>query len=185
MNYTTVFDLSKGHFFDQAYIPFWIGVCFWVIGFLTLLDLRRYQRAKLLEIVRDHLFRDRTLFLLPMGVLLLVISLGIAISTAVKIGSVVQELADGRAETAEGVVSVEYVQPEGGHTKGDIIRVAGVAFEIDNFAGGLGYHLSIAHGGALTEGSRVRIYYDEKAGSYLLSNRRILRLDKVVDGTGN
>lgn len=60
----------------------------------------------------------------------------------------------------EGIVHVLHTQPAGGHDIGDIIRVGDVEFEINAFAIAFGYTRTLAHGGALTEGTYVRIYYD-------------------------
>jgi hypothetical protein len=66
-------------------------------------------------------------------------------------------------KTVEGEVQVVFQQEFGSHSKGDVVVVDGVEFEVNpNWrTDRLTYRRSIALGGSLTQGSWVRIeYYD-------------------------
>lgn len=57
----------------------------------------------------------------------------------------------------EGVVRVHSTQPWDGHAPGDQIEVDGQRFEINYFRHGACYGDTIARGGVLREGARVRL----------------------------
>ncbi len=65
-------------------------------------------------------------------------------------------------EVIEGPVRVLRTQPANGHAPGDLINVGGREIEI-NFFGeiGPGYRQTIAHGGVLQDGRRVRLFVHE------------------------
>jgi len=67
-------------------------------------------------------------------------------------------LREGRCEVVEGVVEVMYQQPEGGHAPGDRIRVGGRKFEYSYFTSRLAYNRTVAHGGVLVQGAKVRVH---------------------------
>jgi hypothetical protein len=69
----------------------------------------------------------------------------------------------------EGIVQVLHTEAAGGHDKGDIITVGNVEFDVSYYVSTCAYKQSIAHGGALTEGTDARIYYTDY--------RTILRID--------
>jgi hypothetical protein len=69
----------------------------------------------------------------------------------------------------EGIVHVLHTESAGGHDKGDMIAVGNVKFEVSYYVSTCAYKQSIAHGGALTEGTDARIYYTDY--------RTILRID--------
>lgn len=62
-------------------------------------------------------------------------------------------------QVAEGPVQVLHQQPYHGHSEGDRIRVGGQEFVISYFYYTPAYTKTIAHKGALTEGTYARIYY--------------------------
>ena len=66
---------------------------------------------------------------------------------------------DKQYEIVEGPVEVLHQQPATGHSKGDVIRVNGREFEVNYFYATPAYHNTIAHKGALKEGTYARIYY--------------------------
>ena len=68
----------------------------------------------------------------------------------------------------EGPVQVLHQQPYHGHSEGDRIRVDGQEFVISYFYYTPAYRNTIAHSGALKEGTYARIYY---------FNGEILRVD--------
>jgi hypothetical protein len=74
-----------------------------------------------------------------------------------------------QSKITEGIVHVSHTQPAGGHDKGDILTVGNVKFEVSYYVSTCAYKQSIAHGGALTEGTDARIYYADY--------RTILRID--------
>lgn len=66
-----------------------------------------------------------------------------------------------RYHVIEGIVRVEYEQPESGHAKGDIIKINDRQLEVDHFVMTRAYKKTIAHGGVLKEGVYARLYvYD-------------------------
>ena len=68
----------------------------------------------------------------------------------------------GDAETVEGTVHVLRTQPAGGHKPGDLVEIAGVQFVVDRFRQiTAAYTQTIAHGGVLSEGTHVRVWYWE------------------------
>lgn len=67
-------------------------------------------------------------------------------------------LQNGECETTEGTVEVLHRQPATGHAPGDRIRVGSREFQFNYFHGTLAYRETIAHGGALTQGRRVRLH---------------------------
>lgn len=67
----------------------------------------------------------------------------------------------GKAEVAEGEVTVLHTQPRSGHTSGDRIRVDGQEFEVNYFEAGPGYHRTLAYGGVLDAGVHARLYHHD------------------------
>lgn len=65
----------------------------------------------------------------------------------------------GKAQVAEGPVTVLHTQPYSGHTGGDRLRIGDQEFEVDYFQSGPGYHLTLAHGGVLNAGVQARVYH--------------------------
>jgi hypothetical protein len=107
-------------------------------------------------------------FLLAWGGIWTVFHLPWSISATSTYITLYQEYTTHRYDVVEGSVHVQEIQPAGGHAPGDRIHVGTVSFEVDQWANSPGYHRSIAHGGILTEGAIVRIWY---------SNNTILRID--------
>lgn len=68
-------------------------------------------------------------------------------------------LRDGHASVVEGTVELLYEQPKGGHAPGDRIRVNGREFQYSNFRATLAYRRTVANGGILTNGAKVRLHY--------------------------
>jgi hypothetical protein len=68
-------------------------------------------------------------------------------------------LRNGRCGIAEGVVRVLRQQPAGGHAAGDRVRLGDREFEVNYYRSTLAYNQTIAHGGALTDGTRARVHY--------------------------
>ena len=69
-------------------------------------------------------------------------------------------------QTAEGVVKVLHQQPAQGHSQGDLIEINSKQFEINYYVIAPGYRQTIAHGGALSEGTFARVHY---SGDTILS----------------
>jgi hypothetical protein len=68
----------------------------------------------------------------------------------------------GDFEVIEGPVRVLRIQPASGHAPGDLIDIAGRTIEINFFAEiGPGYRQTIARGGVLQDGRRVRLFVHE------------------------
>jgi hypothetical protein len=71
-------------------------------------------------------------------------------------------------QIVEGPVQILHQQPATGHSKGDIVSVNGMQFEVNYFLATPAYCKTLAHGGALSAGTYARIYY---------SDSEILRVD--------
>ena len=80
----------------------------------------------------------------------------------------VRAYADGDAQIAEGIVHVLHKQPAGGHAAGDLVEINGVKLRVEYFRFTSAYKRTIAHGGALSEGARVRVWHYDG---------RVLRVD--------
>jgi hypothetical protein len=74
-------------------------------------------------------------------------------------GTYTRALREDRCEVVEGTVEVLHLQPKSGHDAGDRIRVGGREFQYSYFAATLSYHRTVAHGGALTDGAKVRLHH--------------------------
>ena len=70
-------------------------------------------------------------------------------------------LRSGRCEVTEGTVRVLSQQPRVGHAGGDRVRVGDREFRIDYFSATLSYRQTIAYGGALTDGAKVRLHHSD------------------------
>jgi hypothetical protein len=68
-------------------------------------------------------------------------------------------LQNGRCDVVEGTVEVLQRQPESWHAGGDLVRVGGHKFEVDYFDATPAYNRTIAHGGVLWQGNRVRLHH--------------------------
>lgn len=79
------------------------------------------------------------------------------------INSLVDAYEQKQYQVVEGEVHVLHQQPATGHSRGDIIVVNGVQFEVDYFFATPAYHNTIAHGGVLKDGVCARIYYSDGA----------------------
>lgn len=77
----------------------------------------------------------------------------------------------GTFDIVEGTVHVASRQPASGHAPGDMIQVNGRALEVNYFNAEPGYHTTLAYGGALEEGARVRL---------AVKKGRILRLERFA-----
>jgi len=79
-----------------------------------------------------------------------------------------------------GQVHVLHEQAIGGHDDPDLLEIDGAVFEVAD-AMSFGYTQSITHGGALTEGSRVVVYYCLcPSNPSVPSPPTILRIDSVA-----
>ena len=65
----------------------------------------------------------------------------------------------GQASIVEGTVTVRHEQPVTGHDKADIVRVDGAELRVHHFRLTPAYKATIAHGGALTQGAKVRVWH--------------------------
>ncbi len=74
-----------------------------------------------------------------------------------------------QSKITEGIVHVSHVQSTCDRGTGDTIKVGNASFEVCYYVSTCAYKQSIAHGGALTEGTYARIYYTDY--------RTILRID--------
>ena len=63
-------------------------------------------------------------------------------------------------QVAEGIVHVTHTQPAYGHDKGDVIKIGNVELVVNAYLETFGYKATISHGGALTEGTYARVFYD-------------------------
>jgi hypothetical protein len=145
--YSTIYELGA----VPAY-AFWHCGFFVVMGLGVLYAVRR----------RGH----------PVGVLwgigaLLLGGIGIA-AVSVEHISAYRAYKNRNFETIEGIVHVVSRQPHAGHAPGDHLEVNGRTVEVNYFDAQPGYHTTLAYGGALDEGTRVRL---------AVSNGRILRLE--------
>jgi hypothetical protein len=73
--------------------------------------------------------------------------------------ALVRAYRDGAAQVVEGTVQVISRQPEGGHARGDLIRIGEVRFGVDYFSLTPAYSQTIAHGGALRDGVQARVWH--------------------------
>jgi hypothetical protein len=67
-------------------------------------------------------------------------------------------LGDGKCDVIEGIVEVLHQEPKHGHSGGDRIRVNGREFRYSYFSSTLSYNQTVAHGGVLTPGTKVRLH---------------------------
>lgn len=109
-----------------------------------------------------------SVFLLVWGMFWLLVSSVSAFTGGMRYWTLSRVYTTQQYAVVEGSVAVQTIQPAGGHARGDAIRVGGMPFEINQYDAAPGYHRSITHGGRLTAGSIVRIWYHEGV---------ILRLD--------
>jgi hypothetical protein len=65
----------------------------------------------------------------------------------------------GECNVVEGTVEVLHRQPATGHDAGDLVRVGGQEFRVNYFHATAGYNRTLAHGGALAGGVRVRLHH--------------------------
>jgi len=80
-------------------------------------------------------------------------------------------------QIAEGVVHVLQTQPASGHDEGDILVIGDVQLDVDAYLMTFGYKTTIAQGGALTEGTYARIFYDYNPNANKYSQYTILQVD--------
>jgi hypothetical protein len=99
--------------------------------------------------------------LLAFGVLWSIVHVAVYTITWAQVGSLAAAYRSGRCHVVEGDVTVLHEQPRHGHDDGDIVSIDGVVFEIDYFGSSGGYRQTIAHGGLLTDGAYVRVYYHD------------------------
>lgn len=68
-------------------------------------------------------------------------------------------LRDGACDVVEGAVVVLHRQPATGHDAGDLVRVGNNEFRVNYFHATAAYNRTLAHGGALSDGVRVRLHH--------------------------
>lgn len=68
-------------------------------------------------------------------------------------------LRTGACNVVEGVVVVHHQQPATGHDAGDLVRVGNVEFRVNYYKASAGYNRTLAHGGVLADGVRVRLHH--------------------------
>jgi hypothetical protein len=147
--YSTVYEMSV--------VP---AYAFWHCGFFVLLGLGAF---------RVSLHRDRPGAVLWGVVALLLGGAGLVAVSNGHVGAY-WALSHQNFDTIEGTVHVASRQPASGHAPGDMIDVSGRTLEVNYFNAEPGYHTTLAYGGALEEGARVRL---------AVSNGRILRLERM------
>jgi hypothetical protein len=89
---------------------------------------------------------------------LAVATLGVGV-TLVRGWTYTAALRDGRAEVVEGAVKVLHWQPASGHAPGDLVEVGGRVFRVNFFHTTQAYSRTLAHGGDLNDGVRVRLHH--------------------------
>ena len=149
--FTTVFEItrnSNGIFGDEVF-RLLIGVVA-LVGSVTLLvrNVRRRENAK------DYI---GPVFVLIWSLAWL--SMHLLPNVFGHINKLVSAYREERYEIVEGPVQVLWQQPYHGHSQGDRIRVNGKEFVVSYFYATPAYTKTIAHGGALTQGTYARIYY--------------------------
>ncbi len=112
-------------------------------------------------------------FLLVWSVIwLLGTAIGFSLNFA-KSYALLRTYSDGTAQVVEGTVHVLREQPAEGHAPGDLVEVNGTELEVDRFVVTPAYTRTIAYGGALREGARVRVWHHEG---------KVLRVDIPPEG---
>ncbi len=136
-----------------------------IIGIVLLYLGRKEKEAKL----RNLYFR-LTIPLLGGGLFFLVVNLILFFNASTQLNHFEEIYRNGDLEIVEGEVDVLSVQKYSGHEGGDIIQIGNAEFEINYYCGDVFYYCkSIEHGGVLTQGAYVKIYYTNK--------NTILRID--------
>ncbi len=165
-DFTTIFEIATGYTSAQL-----IGISKIVIGAIILL-------VGVAGIVIQIARRRRSFIEFFVQFILVLIACFwlyyLAVPSFVAATKLSNELANAyksnKYKVAEGYVHVLHKQPKTGHSKGDIVVVDGVEFEIDYFSSiDQSYNTTIAYGGALKEGEYVRLFY---------YHDKILRIDK-------
>lgn len=154
-NFNTAYLFTKANSLTpDMQIPMIVGAVLFFIG------------IGIIFIPKQIIFKHSTSQFVPteialalFGMVLFIVSLSVYRSVHHKYDKLVNIYNNQQYEVVEGKVQVKSIQPEAGHTPGDIIKIGNIEFEIYNHTGGIGYHTSITHGGLLTEGKYVKVFY--------------------------
>ena len=171
-NFVTIFEISKT---DTSTLDDWSTLL--VFGILVL-GISATGLIVLLVRSRKYGWRGRPLFKLllfmAVGLFLIVDSVQSLKAAEERLENLVSTYRENKCDIIEGVVHVLHEQPHTGHTKGDIVRIGNVEFEVNAWRNTPAYSLTIAFGGVLKDGVFARVYHDEG---------KILRVDirKTVD----
>jgi len=153
---STVFEISEGTAISGVlFVSTLLGLGLFSVGVGLLIYLRRSRPSVPFDrrVVRAGLLAGVALFLT-------LVSFALWRGAASTEAQYLAEYRSGRARVVDGTVHVLSEQSAHGRSPGDLVRVAGHGFEIDYFDERTpGYHLTVAHGGALREGVHARITY--------------------------
>jgi hypothetical protein len=129
----------------------WMGIIFLPLAFFVFIFVRRYKKG-------IQAFAPS----LAIATLALTMIFQWSPDVATKKNQLQKLKADyerGQFQTVTGEVAVLRTQQREGHASGDLVEVSGVQFDVDHYSGRLGYKKTIAWGGCLTNGARVRLRY--------------------------
>lgn len=140
-----------------------VGVSFIVVGLLMLISKKMWgvdsRMFRILNYFSTPKYPYNSVLFILIGFIPLTIAFFSYTRSKTEIVKVEKQMKNGGSKIVEGIVQVEFVQPEEGHTKGDIVHINNKTFQISNFHGGPFYHQSIKHEGVVKEGAHLRIHY--------------------------
>lgn len=161
--YTTVFEITR---FDSSNSCLPLLLLLLGIVLCSIVLVRKIKKgARWVEKV------PLAVFLLSLGLFLPIEAINV-ISEYKAANNLLSAYKNEQYRIAEGVVQVLYQQPEGGHTKGDIIVIDGHHFEINYFVSTTAYHQTISRGGVLRDGVYAKVYHFKG---------NLLRIDMMQD----
>jgi hypothetical protein len=163
MKYVEVWSLEPSNVEIDYFNPMIIvGLAFIIYESIVLIARKFKGKNSTLVIFLDKISTPKypyNLIFYPVGVISIVIGIMTINSSISEIEELKKELSSTNLETVEGVIEVEFEQPEAGHTDGDIIHIGNKTFEISTYFMSNFYHTAISNGGILTPGKNVRISY--------------------------
>jgi hypothetical protein len=163
MEYIELWNITTQTIDSSFYMTLLIVGSVWVIfESLTLFSRKQWGENSSIFNFLDSLSHPRypgSKMFLPIGIIMIISSGVIFTYSHFRLADTAKLLKSDNIEIVEGIVEVEFEQPESGHTGGDIIHIGNKTFEIQYYSSSFYYHQSIAHGGFLKQGESVRISY--------------------------
>ncbi len=171
---------------SKFFAPIIVGSIFIVLGIIGWYSKKKWgDKSALYTLIKYFInapFKGDPIYQsIAVGTIAVIIGVCILGLIEVEKSRVSDELNSPDLKIVQGIVKVEFQQPSYGKTQGDIVHIKDKTFEINYYVATLYYTMTIAHGGHLTNGKYVRVYYMPSKTDNGKENYRDLKILKIEE----